>query len=184
MLAMDDALLVARIKAGEADAFEQVVYRYQRRLANYLYHIVGNWELALDLTQDTLLVAHRKILDTTSDLSLAAWLYRIALNHARAALRRRRLIAWVPLLEDLLDYRPCVEGPEVRSVEFDSVQRALAELPPGYRATLLLHDLEGFTCAEIAAILDIRADAVRKRLSRGRDLFRAAYAHQQEEGER
>jgi RNA polymerase sigma-70 factor (ECF subfamily) len=182
MLAIDDALLVARIKAGETDAFEQVVSRYQGCLANYLYHITGDWELALDLTQDTLLVAHRKILDTTSNLSLAAWLYRIALNHARSALRRRRLITWVPLLEDWLDYRRHIDGPEITSAELDMVHRALARLPPSYRAVLLLHDLEGFTCAEIAAILDIHAPAVRKRLSRARELFRVAYAQQQREG--
>jgi len=184
MLAMDDALVVARIKAGEADAFAEVVIRYQGRLANYLYHLTGDWELALDLTQDTLLVAHRKILDTTSDLPLGAWLYRIALNHARSAMRRRRLVAWVPLLEDWFAYHHPVEGPEAASVELDMIRRALAELSPGYRVALLLHDLEGFTCREIAGILAIRADAVRKRLSRGRELFRAAYARQQREGER
>src|SRR2546423_7723535 len=95
-----DEMLVARARRGDAAAFGEIFERYHHRIVNYLYGLVHDRELANDLAQDSFLKAYRALPRMGDDLRLAPWLYRIAGNTAFSALRRRRLIRWLPLLND------------------------------------------------------------------------------------
>src|SRR5436305_32264 len=169
-----DELLVARARRGDAAAFGEIFERYHHRIVNYLYGLVHDRELAADLAQDSFLKAYRALPRMGDDLRLAPWLYRIAGNTAFSALRRRRLIRWLPLLNDGIETADA--GGEI--VEAEAVQRALAQLPAKYAAPLLLHSHEGRSCGEIAAILDISPGAVKTRLFRAREAFRAVYGEE------
>src|ERR1700680_1915645 len=79
-------------------AFDEVVERYQSPLRRFLYGLVQDSELAADLCQDTFLSAYRALPRIEGELNLDAWLYTIALNHARGAMRRRRILRWVPFV--------------------------------------------------------------------------------------
>ncbi len=166
-----DEVLVARARRGDAAAFAEIFERYQHRIVNYIYGLVHDRELANDLAQDSFLKAYKALPRMGDDLRLAPWLYRIAGNTAFSALRRRKLIRWLPLLNEGIE----ATSADGRVAEAEAVQRALARLPAKYAAPLLLHSHEGLSCQEIAAILGISTGAVKTRLFRAREAFRAAY---------
>ncbi|HWQ14181.1 MAG TPA: RNA polymerase sigma factor [Roseiflexaceae bacterium] len=172
-----DALLVERVRAGDGDAFEELIARYQGPLFGYLLAFVGEREAAQDLLQETFLRAYRSIGELADAATLRGWLYRIAHNQACSLLRRRRLVRWLPL-SHVRGGRP---GPERASLEAARVREALAQIPPDQRAPLLLHLVAGFSHAEIAALLRLSEGAVRMRISRGRALFRALYGEEDDD---
>ena len=169
-----DEALVARARRGEAAAFEEIFERYHGRIVNYLYGLVHDRELANDLAQDSFLKAYKALPRMDDDLRLAPWLYRIAGNTAFSALRRRKLIRWLPLLGDGIE----IGAADNQIAESEAVGRALAKLPAKYAAPLLLHSHEGLSCNEIAVILGISPGAVKTRLFRAREAFRAAYGQE------
>lgn len=177
----DEAVLVASIRAGNSNAFAAVVERYQGRIARYLRRLVGDRATAEDLTQETFLNAYRAIGRTDSSLALSPWLYRIATNQAYMHFRRARLRRLLPFLEER--HGGSEPGPDALIGEQDLVRRALARLPREYATPLLLHMAEGFKHHEVGAILGISAEAARKRVARGSEMFRKAYAELEVGGE-
>ena len=167
-----DALLVARIRSGDEEAFEALVGRYQAPLFRYLNGLVGDQEQARDLVQETFLRAYRSLGSLEDPSLLRSWLYRIAHNQACSALRRRRLISWLPLLPAHQAGGP---SPDRSAIEAARVEEALGRIPRDQRAPLLLHLVAGFSYAEIAGLLNVTEGTVRMRISRGRAAFRAAY---------
>ncbi len=105
-----------------------------------------------------------------------AWLYRVASHLATDDYRRRRLFVWLPLWES--DGRE--EGPEEAVVERVAVRRALRVLPPRYRIPLVLYTYREWSVAEIAKTLELSESAVKMRLCRAREMFRAFYEGEEE----
>ena len=173
-LVMEKPQTMDLLRCGDSKAWQNLVLEYQAPLSRYLYNMVRDEELARDLTQDTFLEAYQRIPNTQGEIKLKSWLYRIATNNAIDVLRRRKLVSWLPWT---------VETPipkEPRSFEDDlsqreSVRDALNRLPEKYRTILLLHDYQGFRCHEIGEMLNISLDAAKKRLARGREMFRDVY---------
>jgi RNA polymerase sigma-70 factor, ECF subfamily len=173
-----DALLVARIRAGDEDAFESLIARYQAPLFRYLRGLVGDQEQARDLVQETFLRAYRSIGTLEDPGLLRGWLYRIAHNQAYSALRRRRLISWLPLA---FGQHVSASAPDRSVVDSVRVEEALTRVPVQQRAPLLLHLVAGFSYAEVAALLQVSEGTVRMRISRGRAAFRAAYGGEEDD---
>jgi RNA polymerase sigma-70 factor (ECF subfamily) len=167
-----DALLVARIRSGDDDAFEDLVARYQAPLLRYLRGLVGDQEQARDLLQETFLRAYRSLGGLEDPGLLRSWLYRIAHNQACSLLRRRRLISWLPLT---FGHNASSPNPDRSAVEAARVAEALERVPVQQRAPLLLHLVAGFSYAEVAEMLQVSEGTVRMRISRGRAAFRAVY---------
>jgi RNA polymerase sigma factor (sigma-70 family) len=167
-----DALLVARIRSGDDDAFEDLVARYQAPLFRYLRGLVGDQEQARDLLQETFLRAYRSLGGLEDPGLLRSWLYRIAHNQACSLLRRRRLISWLPLT---FGHNASAPNPDRSAIEAARVAEALDRVPAQQRAPLLLHLVAGFSYAEVAEMLQVSEGTVRMRISRGRAAFRAAY---------
>ncbi|HEV2581540.1 MAG TPA: sigma-70 family RNA polymerase sigma factor [Ktedonobacteraceae bacterium] len=90
---------VQRVEAVDVADFETIFLRFQGPISNYIYHLIGNREQAYDLAQDVFVKAYKALLNGTvvQPGALSAWLYRIAANTTTDSLRRRRLIAWLPL---------------------------------------------------------------------------------------
>src|SRR5437588_8952436 len=88
-----------QVQKVEVADFEQIFLRYQGPITNFIYHLIGNREQAYDLAQDVFVKAYKALLNgtTVQPGALSAWLYRIAANTTTDTLRRRRLIAWLPL---------------------------------------------------------------------------------------
>jgi RNA polymerase sigma-70 factor (ECF subfamily) len=173
-LVMENQQTIELLRCGDGKAWEDTILEYQAPLSRYLYNMVRDKELARDLTQDTFIEAYHGIANTEGELKLKSWLYRIATNNAIQVLRRHKTISWVSWIEEKHDYK------ETGNIENDFTQRELVrdvldKLPEKYRTILLLHDYQGFKCPEIGGILNISVDAAKKRLARGRCMFRDVY---------
>ncbi len=170
----DELALVAAARAGDRAAFAVLFDRYQTPIVNYLYRVVGDWDTANDLAQDSFLKAYQALGRTESDLQIAPWLYRIATNTALDALRRRKRITWVPFLEE---YEPPAAGgdPGTTVPNQDAVHQALQAVADDYRVALVLHLHQGLSYKEIGALLNIAPNLVAVRVFRGREKFIKAY---------
>ncbi len=171
---MEETAVIALVKAGNADAFRDIVERYQIPIQRYLYRLTGDYELAQDLAQETFIQAYKGILKTDSVLSFSAWLYRIATNNVYQH-SRKRLISFLPFtgLKKNAELLPgdCVDETD----ENLAIREALAKVPREQRTCLVLHLVEGFKYREIAETLGISEDAVRMRVARGKEEFQRSY---------
>ncbi len=168
---------MAQVEMKETSwSFDQIYDEYKTPIYNYVYHLVGDREQADDLTQDTFLKAFKALPKMDGSLKLSAWLYRIATNTAYDALRRRKLIAWLPWQD--LDHEPAdVESADPQEIygTTELVRAALRRMPQQYRSALLLYTQEGFSYSEIARTLNIAESGVKMYLSRARQSFREHY---------
>jgi len=145
----------------------------RRELHAHCYRMLGSTHDADDALQEALLRAWRGLGRFEGRSSTRSWLYRIATNTAYDHLRRRRRANLAPLLAaENLAYAQALES-RVDCAEL--VCSALAQLPPHYRAPLLLQVCAGHSLGEIAAALGCTPDAVKMRLLRARARFRQVY---------
>ncbi len=173
---LTDMQVVESLQARDKEAFRSLVERLEQPIIGYLHRLVGDREVALDLAQDTFLQVYKEIGKMPEDLSLNAWIYRIATNYGLRYLNRKKLRSFIHL-DASEDYHPsfAVEGPEGQAETRVLVEQALRSLKPEDAACLQLHYGDGFTYEEIAQILRLSPEAVRKRVSRGVIKFRASY---------
>jgi RNA polymerase sigma-70 factor (ECF subfamily) len=187
--------LTARARAGDQDAFRELVDPYQHELQVHCYRILGSAQDAEDALQETLLAAWRGLGDFEQRASTRTWLYRIAtsrcLNALRASSRRVTMdspqswpdppqptrLGEVPWLEPypdlLLDDLPGTEpGPAARYEATEAISlafiTALQLLPPRQRAVLVLRDVLGFSTAETTGILQATLESAASALKRAR----------------
>jgi RNA polymerase sigma-70 factor (ECF subfamily) len=179
-----DGPLVARAAAGDAGAFRMLVERHERRIVALLHRLCGCPEQALDLAQETFLSAHRHLGSFRHDSRFSTWLHAIAVNHARAAARRRRPSASLDavaadgrpvIAEPAADLPPVSAGLE-RADLAQRIAAALERLDARYREVVVLADMHDASYEEIAETLDIPVGTVRSRLHRGRTELRALLA--------
>lgn len=171
-----EATLIDQLRRQEADAFTYIYERHKTQIYNYLYRLSGSREMADDLTHDTFLSAYESLPKLRADSNIAPWLYRIATNRFRDVLRRKKVISWMPWGDSPRDEAQLAcSGDEEKLPEREAVQSALAQMKPDYAMCLVLRLAEGFSSEETAQILNVSPEAVRMRLSRARQMFKAAY---------
>jgi RNA polymerase sigma-70 factor (ECF subfamily) len=170
-----DAELVRRTLAGQQDPFAALVARYQKRAYWIAYHVLGRAEDARDVTQEAFVRLFRSLARYDFTRAFYTWFYRIVMNLAIDQLRKRRGAA-CQLDEELSGLRDerQVDGSEPleRAEEHARVWRVLARLDAKFRAVLVLRDIHGLSCREIAPILRLTHATARWRLHRGRQMFR------------
>ena len=167
----DAAEFVARLRAGEPKAFEELVATYQHRVFGVAVRMLGNAAEAEEVAQEAFLRAHRALADFRGDAKLSTWLYAIVsrLCLTRLASGERRMVRQgEEILMRLANKEPdpadAVERGEIET----ALQRAIAELPEERRIVVVLRDLEGLSYEEIARTLDLELGTVRSRLHRAR----------------
>jgi len=178
---------------GSHEAFEELVLLYEPRIRRMVYSLTHDRHLTQDLCQETFLAAYRALPRMReTELHLAPWLYRIALNQVRSEWRRRKHVTWVPFsspqasgenmfAESGEEYLECPEHFEEQVGQRDLIQHVLARLPASAVVCLLL-DAEGFSYREIADSTQNSLSAVRSRLSRARRAFQQLYTTLEQEG--
>lgn len=172
-----DLDLVQRHRYGDLEAFDEIYRRYHETIYNLSYRMSGDLELAADLTQEVFLRVFRYLDRFRGGSSLKTWVYRVALNHCRSRLGRRRLPTQ-PLEDEEGHQTEPADGrrsPEQRAMDREqrrTVNRALALLPPVFREAVVLCDLQGMSYQEIAEVLGVRIGTVRSRIARGRERLR------------
>jgi RNA polymerase sigma-70 factor (ECF subfamily) len=161
---MDRELLV-RARAGDREAFEQIVLAKGEPLFRTALAIVGNEADARDATQETFVSAWRGLAFLKDFDRFDAWMGRILINSCRQVLRSRRRLHEVPLDAGTDSQAPATDTPVGGTTDFDA---AFDRLNFDQRAMLVLHHLHGYGVDEIAEWLGIPAGTVKWRLSRAR----------------
>ena len=170
--------LVARARAGEREAFEELVREHADRLHAVVLRVCGSTHEAEEITQETFLRAWRSLERFEGRSRFFTWLYRIGVNETKRRLERRGRGPRTASLEDpaveVADQRP---GPHGRAESGElqrALERAILGLPVEYRMPLVLRDVEGLSTAEAAAIMELGEAAFKSRLHRARLAVRAA----------
>lgn len=169
-----DADAIARCRAGDSDAFAEIVERYQGMVAGVVSRSMRNPEDAADVTVEVFVRAYRSLGSFRADAKFSTWLYRIALNtamrHAGKAARERSYRAEQdPDKPDFLSTLPADpdEGPEAlvwKKMSSAAVRNAVHDLPEKHRMVIVLHYFEGKTCEEIAEIVGVSVGTVWSRV--------------------
>ena len=165
--------LVKEAQNGDLPAFERLYRENVRKVFGLCLRLSQDAPLAEELTQEVFVKAWRKLSTFRGDSAFSSWLYPMAVNVALSERRsrRRRDARIVPVEEpERMETAPGAPKPEAG---FD-LERALATLPPGARAVFVLHDVEGRTHEEIAALLNLAAGTSKAQLHRARRLLREA----------
>jgi RNA polymerase sigma-70 factor (ECF subfamily) len=161
---------MARVRAGDRDAFADLVERHKDAVVNYLTRLTGNRDRAEDLGQETFLRLYRAVAGYVEQGYLRAYLFRIATNLVRSEERReRRQRLLLPLLGGDPDRsEPLAHTGMLRQEMQRELAAAVARLPLRYRVPLVLHEIEGWSYADVAAELDCREGTIKSRIHRGR----------------
>jgi len=179
----DDSGLVAAHLAGDSQAFEELVDRYQRRLLNFVYRTIGDRERAEDLVQEVFIRVHRHLARFDQTKKFSTWIYTIASNLAKNELRNRSrnpLVLFQTIKKNWeADHRPLqFEDPQNRPDDLyrkrhlrQLVDWSVAQLPEHHRVVFVLRELEGKTYDEIADITSCNLGTVKSRLNRARNRF-------------
>lgn len=167
----DDATLLRRHVEGDPDAFSALVGRHQDRMWAVALRTTGNPEEAADAVQDAMVKAFRSADRFRGDSAVTTWLHRIVVNACLDLLRRKKARPAVPLEED--DHAGSLaeqQGPDpaVGREQRMDVLSALQQLPEDQRAAVVLVDMEGYSVAEVAEMLDCASGTIKSRCSRGR----------------
>lgn len=168
-------------RAQAVPSWDEIVEQHSARVMRLAWRLTGNRHDAEDLAQETFVRVFRS-LDKFTPGSIEAWLHRITTNLFLDGARRRAKIRFDALPEDAERIRGAALSPDgvVAEAGFDAdVEAALMELPPTYRAAVVLCDIEGLTYEEVSAALDVKMGTVRSRISRGRAMLRKALAHRE-----
>ena len=193
MEALGDAALIVRLRAGDADAFEELVHTYGGRLLAVARRFVRNESDAQDITQAAYLSAFRALPQFEGGCQLSTWLHRIVVNTALMKLRTRRRkpeesieVLLPAFLEDghhveqFSDWATPADALLERKETRATVRACIAQLPDNYREVLMLRDIEELPTQEVAQLLNLTPTAVKVRLHRARlalsTLLRKEYA--------
>jgi RNA polymerase sigma-70 factor (ECF subfamily) len=175
----DEEGLVARAQTGDAEAFAELVERYERKIYRLARHITGNDEDAEDVLQEAFLKAYENLPGFQGQSKFYTWLVRIAVNEALMKLRRRKT-GRVVSLDETIDTGEETMAREIAVWEDNPeeqysreelrriLEEAIETLPPLYRTVFVLRDVDELSTEETASALGISVPAVKSRLLRAR----------------
>lgn len=181
--AMDDSLVVRAHLDGNELAFGELVSRYQNRLLNFVYRIVGDRERSEDLVQEAFVRVHRHLGRFDRTKKFSTWIYTIASNLAKNELRNRArspLVMFTTLSSQRDDEERPLEFEDVGAQPDevfrlrhlrDAVADSVSQLPGHHRDVFVLRELEGRSYEEIAEITNCNLGTVKSRLNRARNAF-------------
>lgn len=188
--------LIKHAKAGDVKAMEELVSRYEGKVYNLAYKMMGNRDDAEDVLQDAFLSAIRALGDFREESSFSTWIYRIATNAALTRLRKRgrKEKSEAEFLDEVYSVKKQAHEPSMMVDWSDSPVKSLLEeeargmmgeaigqLPESYRVVFVLRDVQGLPAAEVGEILGLSVPAVKSRLHRARMFLRNSLSRYFEE---
>jgi len=177
----EETVWIQQALAGDQEAFACLVKAYQTAVYNLAYRMLGNAAEAEDAAQEAFLKAYTRLNTYNSERKFSSWLLAIASHHCIDRLRQRRFAL---SLDELPPWRwlSSSRRPEevvIRSEERDEVRQLLAQLPPHYRAAVILHYWHDLSYQEIAEATETTESAVKSTLYRARRMLaQGTLAHQ------
>lgn len=181
---LSDHELIEATKAGDQDAYAEIVTRYRNPITNFLYRFLNDYEEAVDLAQETFVRVYFAIDRYHTQFAFSTYIYRIATNLAISEIRRRKRrklmsltglfqseedseVEFQPADERILQDEELVEDERSRTIA-----RAIAALPEKYRVPIILRDVEGKSYDEVAEIMGLGLGTTKSRISRARGLLK------------
>jgi RNA polymerase sigma-70 factor (ECF subfamily) len=172
--AASETQLIARAQRGEEEAFAALFEAHKRRVYSLCLRMTGNTAEAEDLAQEAFLQLFRKISTFRGESAFSTWLHRLAVNVVLMHLRKKGLqqvsLDEVDTSQDEPVKRDYGDNDRrlIGSVDRIGLQRAIADLPPGYRTVFVLHDVEGYEHNEIAEIMSCSVGNSKSQLHKAR----------------
>lgn len=180
-----DEAIVARCQEGDRGAFDELVLKYQTRIFNITYRMLGNYTEASDVTQEAFIKAYRSIKKFRGQSSFYTWLYTIASNLCRNKLKylsreRRRLVSLDNpvqteegiMAKEIVDTSSSPVAILEQKVKEECIQKAINSLDENHRMVVVLRDIELLPYNEISCILKVNVGTIKSRLHRARYLLR------------
>ena len=173
---LTEAEAIRRAQRGDAAAFERIYQLHSRRVYALCLRMVGNTAEAEDLAQEAFLQLFRKIATFRGESAFSTWLHRLSVNVVLMRLRKKTL-AQTSLDEtnepddESSGPRLDIGGPDLRlsgSVDRVNLERAVEQLPPGYKSIFVLHDVQGYEHNEIATIMNCSIGNSKSQLHKAR----------------
>jgi RNA polymerase sigma-70 factor, ECF subfamily len=187
----EEAQAIERAKQGDAEAFQALYDRHKRRVYSLCLRMTANTAEAEDLTQEAFLQLYRKIATFRGESAFSTWLHRLSVNVVLMHLRKKSL--------PVVSLEETTQGGEedtpkkdfgaddlalAGSIDRLRLQRAVNDLPPGYRTIFVLHDVEGYEHNEIAALVGCSIGNSKSQLHKARmklrDMLKANRAEKAE----
>lgn len=184
----NEKALIGRLRQGDHDAVAELAAEYGAKVYQLAFRYLKNREDAEEVTQDVLLKVFRRIDAFRGDAALSSWIYRITFNSAMSRLRAARPMLRATAGEyeyaseeggvrqtlrvDAVDAAPLADEGVLRGELRARLRRALMELPPLYRAPVILRDFEGLSTEEASRMLRVKDQTLKSRLHRGRLILR------------
>lgn len=187
--ALSDHELVAAVRDGDEVAFQEIVRRYRGPITNFVYRMLNDYDMAVDLAQETFLRVYTSASRYEANYNFSTYIYRIASNLAISEIRkrkRRKVVSFFGMFgghdDDVVEFdpaddRPLVEDTLLSDERARAVTRAVASLPEKYRTAVVLRDIEGHSYDEIARILGLSEGTVKSRINRARGLLKEKLCH-------
>lgn len=177
--AEEDRRRIARFRAGDANAFDEIVRAHQKQVEGLAFRLLGDSDGLDDVVQDVFVTAFTGLRRFRGESQLSTWLTRIAINRCRSAIRRRRIfgraMAWFRgRVADAYETSDAGESAETAA----RVRRAVYDLAEKYRVPIVLRYFENRSIAEIADLLAIAPGAVEVRLTRARQKLKTILGEQ------
>lgn len=176
--ALADGELVKSVLAGRESGFEELVRRYQRPIAAYVYRMVGDYDVALDLTQEVFIKVYASLARYRSEFKFSTWIYKIAHNAAIDHLRRHATREAVANSDDnpaegtVESRRLSPEQESERSERCSEIEEVVQLLAAPYRELILLRHAQDLSYEEITEVTGLPLGTVKNRLFRAREAMR------------
>ena len=178
-----DRELVAKATRGLEGGFEELVRRYQRPISAYVYRMVGDYEVALDLTQEIFIKVYGSLVRYRTEFKFSTWIYKIAHNCAVDHLRRtsgrvQSLHGWLEGETFELPIESSTLSPEQESERKErksEIESVIRSLPNAYRELIVLRHSQDLTYEEIVEVTGLPLGTVKNRLFRAREMMRQQF---------
>ena len=177
--AAGDAEIIGRVLAGDTDAFETIVKKYEKMIYSLAMSKTNNREDAQDISQECFLRAYKMLAGYRTDSAFSTWIYRICQNLIVDFYRKERKTKTVslsatdeygePQIKELQDFAPDPSEELIRAEKIEKIRKAIGALPEELREIITLRDLNNTSYARISEMLGLEIGTVKSRLNRARD---------------
>jgi RNA polymerase sigma-70 factor (ECF subfamily) len=178
----EDKDLVRRTLSGEREAFEMIIQKYQRPLVNYIARTVGDYEQALEFTQEVFIKSYSSLHSYQPSFKFSTWLFKIASNHIIDYWRKKKVDAISidhPLKQDEDSFRYQVPSDEYsvgKKFELgeikEKIETALQKIPPYLRELFVWRHVNNFSYEEMAEIKSLPVGTVKNRVYQAKEMLR------------
>lgn len=177
MTEVSEKKIIEKVLGGDANAFEELVLKYEKTVYNLALRMVGDRDDAFDMTQEAFIKAYGSLSSFRGDSKFSVWIYRIATNVCLDFLRSKSRKQQVSLTVsdddedaqlDIPDPKADSEQQLIKKISMQSVEEGLKTLPDKQRQILVMRELGGMSYAEIGAALSLEEGTVKSRIFRAR----------------